>query len=554
MFANQRLVRAARRKLQRGFLMVEMIVYLGLVALLAIYANQKLVNDTEETLAEGSGVWLQTVAAAAQKHVLVNYNSYANNTAVTGVATLLQPTVAELTALGRLNGGFPTTLPTRQSAQINITRTSCPGASCTVLALVCTTTPITLGGTLTRFDLASTMVDVQQGTGGQSLYGTGGGTIRGSSLNVSNPIGSVEGIVCGSGSVDAGMYSNFLTLNDTRDPNFQGGMTVTGATTLNGATTVGGALTANSTTALNGTTTVGGCITLQTANGRGGFGCASPTDLPAGYTGGVRSVDVVASGSIVASTSPSTFTGSNGTYAYVGVAGGVGEVRTSGRAQADRLVPAGTYAIGAACTAADEGAIARDSGGTGLITCRSAAWRRLATFATAGGACSPNGAMADDGTGAQLVCMNGAWRQLTNLWSAATPGAACTNQGTIAYDTANNMELLLCRLNPAGGASRYFRMRDLTTNLVFVQSYEVTDTSAGSGTVTKPTCSPASGMSSTAVIQLVPKIYSSTDGGIAAYAVDAGTSWTIYLRNGANAALSGNPSARAIANVFCFFA
>jgi len=554
MIDQQRLRLPARRgpRRQGGFLMLEFILYLGVVAMLAIYVNKELVTKTEESLATGSGVYLQTVASAAQNHVLLNFNSYANNTPVAGVATLLQPTIPELVALGRLNGGFPggaNQMPTRQTAQVNITRTSCPGASCQVTVLVCTTTPVTLGGTATRFDLASTMVEAQNGTGGQSLYGSGGGTIRGAALNEPNPMGSVEGIVCGSGKVDVGMYSNFLVLNDTRNPNFQGGLTVAGATTLNGNTTVNGNAT------VSGSATVGGCITLSNSSGRAGFGCANPADLPAGYTGGVRSVDVVANGSILASTNPAGFTGSNGNYAYVGVAGGVGEVRTSGRAQADRLVPSGAYAVGSACTAADEGAIARQSGGSGLVTCRASQWRALATFATAGAACAPNGAMADDGTGAQLLCMGGTWRPMTNLFAAGTPGGSCTNVGTVAYDTANNNEILLCRQNPAGGSARYMRLRDVTSHLVFVQSYEVTDTSVGaSGTVSKPTCSPASGMSATPVIQLIPKIFSTPDGGLAAYAIDTGAAWQIYLRNGNGAVLSGNPSARALANVYCFFA
>jgi type II secretory pathway pseudopilin PulG len=549
---------SAHGRAQRGFLLVELIVYLGLVAMLAIYANKKLVAEAEESLAIGAGVYLQAVSSAAQRHVLMNYSAYANNTPVPGVAVLLQPMVPELIALGRLNSGFPggaDQMPTRQTALVTVTRSAaCPGSGCQVMALVCTTTPVSLGSGTPRFDLASTMVTAQNGSGGQSLYGTGGATVVGPALSQANPVGAVEGIVCGSGLVDAGMYSNFLTLADGRDPNFQGGLTVTGSTNFSGTTTVGGPFTASSTAALNGTTTVGGCITLSTVSGRAGFGCANPSDLPAGYAGGVRSVDVVASGAIVASNNPSTFTGANGNYAYLGVNGGVGEVRTSGRAQADRLVPAGAYPIGSACSAADEGAIARDAAGTGLITCRTGLWRSLATFAAAGSACSPNGAIADDGTGSRLLCMGGIYQPMSNLWAAGTPGAACVNQGTVAYDALSNNELLLCKTNPAGGSARYMRARDVTSNLVFVQSYEVTDNSVGSGTVTKPTCSPASGMSATSVIQLIPKVYSSGDGGVAAYAVDTGAAWSIYLRNGNNAALTGTPSARAIANVYCFFA
>lgn len=533
-----------RRAVQRGFVLTELIIALSIIAILALYASARAARDSEDVLAKGSGAYLQTVASAAQNHVLVNFNSYANNTPVVGVAVLLQPTVAELVNLGRLNAGFPSgpgSLPTRQTARIDITRLNCPGAGCSVTAMVCTTTPVTLGGTFTRFDLASEMVAVQNGTGGQSLQNQGS-IIRGPVLNQPNPNGNVEGITCGSGMVDVGMYSNFLVMNDSRDPNFQGPLTVAGPTVVKS-------------TLQAGTTTVGTCATILATTGRAGFGCANPNDVPAGYTGGVRSPDVVANGAVLATASPSTFTGNNAPFAYMGVNGGVGEVRTSGRAQADRLVPAGAYGIGTACAVADEGAIARDSAGSGLVTCRTGLWRSMSAFAAAGAACSPEGAFADDGTGAKMLCRGGIYRPLTNMFAAGTPGAACANPGTSAYDFANAQELLLCRPNPAGGGARYMRLRDVTSNLVFVQSYEVIDVSQGAaGNVTKPTCAPATGMSGTALIQLIPKIYSTPDGGVAAYAVDGGSVWQIYLRSGTNSVLSGNPSARAIANTYCYFA
>lgn len=537
---------------QRGFVMAELFVYLGIVAIIAIYANQKIVNDVEESLATGSGVYLQTVAAAAQAHVLVNFNAYASNTPVAGVTTLLRPTAAELVALNRLNGGFPAgagAMPTRQTARIDITRTACPGPGCQITALVCTTTPVTLGAAQTRFDLASTMVSAQNGTGGQSLFNSGGATIVGPSLSAANPVGSVEGIVCGSGRVDAGMFESFVRMNDTRNPNLQGNLTVAGTTNLNGAVNAAGDLTANGATRLNGNTTVGSCAQILAATGRAGFGCTTPDDLPAGYTGGVRAPDLVASGRILASDNPAAFTGANGNYVFAGVQGGVAEMRTSGRAQADRLVPSGVYALGAACAAADEGAIARSAGNTGLLVCRNGAWRTLITFQTAGGACAPNGAEADDGSGAKLLCVGSVWQAMANLLAAATPGAGCTTQGVTAYDISSGNEMLLCRLNPAQGTLRWFRLRELTSNMMFVFSYEVGEGSA----VTMPNCSSASGITAYPIIQLTPKVFTTPDGGFAAYAETSGSSWVIRLRNGANGALSGTPGARAIANTYCYF-
>lgn len=534
----------------RGFMLVELLIAVSISALLSIYLSAKNRQEAEESLAEGSATYISQVASAAQQHVLLNWSNYANNTPVPGVAILLQPTIAELVTLGRLNGGFPSaagSLPTRQSLAIRITRNSCPGASCQVQVLACTTTPVRLGGTTTRFDLASTMMSKQGGSGGQSLQNAGA-VIRGPALNVPNPMGNVEGIVCGSGSVDTALFERFLTLNETRNPNFQGPVSIAGATNINNSLAVTGP------TTLSDDTAVGGCARIVAATGRAGFGCANPNNVPAGWTGGVRAPDVVVNGRILASNIPGSFTGNNGQYAFMGVQGGVAEVRTSGRAAADRIQPTGSYAVGDACPAAEEGAIAKATTG-GLVTCHASVWRPLNMYASAGGACSPDGSMADNGTGAKLLCINGTYIPMTSLRPLATPGSACPSNGASAYDEATNTELLICRKNPAGGGRRWFRLRDLTSSLQFVQAYEVSDISYGAaiGRVPKPTCSPAGGMTAAPLIQLIPKAVSTGDGGIALYAVDIGASWNIYLRNGSNAVLTGNPNPRALANVFCYF-
>lgn len=537
------------RRAMAGFTLVELIIALGVSAFIGLLAAGKMARDSEEVLAEGAAVYIQQVASAAQQHVLLNWNSYAGGTPVTGVATALRPTVPELVALGRLNAGFPSgagSVPTRQSLRIDITRSAgCPGATCQVLALVCTTTPVTLGGPRTRFDLSSLMATKQGGTGGQSLPGAGT-IIRGPTLNVTNPVGNAEGIVCGSGSVDTALFERFLVVADTRDPNFQGPFTVAGASQLKGGVTVTGNSSVSGNSAVGGTQSIVGRLATSGLN---------PNDLPAGYIGGVRTRDVVAGGTVVVSDNVPAFTGSNTNYSLMTQ----GEIRTSGRTVADRILPTGKYEVGTVCAAADEGAIARalrdPTSATqdveGLVTCRTQRWRPLIAYAAAGGACSPNGAMADTGVGAKLLCVGSKWLPMTALRPLGTPGAACTSQGASAYDEANGSELLICRLNPAGGAARWMRLRDLTSNLSFVNALEV-----GDGTqIVKPICAAAAGMSATPLLQLVSKAFATSDGGVVLFAQEAssGTRWVVRLKNGAGNPLSGNPGARAIANVFCYF-
>ena len=557
--------RGLRKVRQRGFTLVELIITLSITALLAIYATDRAARESEENLALGSGAYLSAVANASQQHILNNFNEYSNSLPVAGVANLLAPTVAELVALGRLNPGFPSgpgVLPTRQTAQINITQVGCPGAGCQVTALVCTTTPVNLGGAETRFDLASVMVSSQNGNGGQSLYGAGA-TIRGPLINVANPMGNVEGIVCGSSSVDTALFQRFVTIGDTRDPALAGNLTVAGTVTANGPTVLNSTLTANGAAAINNNLNVTGlisgsdqnlgaanCINMTGADGRAGFGCLNGSNLPAGYTGGVRSPDVVASANILASDNPAGFTGANTNFALVTANNGAGaaEIRTSGRAAADRLVPVGSYTAGTAC--ADDGAIARRAVGTGLVVCQNATWRDLTVTSAAGDACATEGSSATNAAGVFMVCMNGQYRTMNAMIAGAVPNVACPSAGAMGMDTANGNSTLICRANPGGGAARWMRLQDITSNLSFVGSVEVTEGSQ----VGKPACTPAASMSSIPVIQIIPKSFSSSDGGFSFYVENAATppnTWIVKLRNGAGTSLMGVPYA--VAQLMCYY-
>lgn len=556
---------ATNRKMldkQKGFTLVELIVAVSVSALLAVYAASEVAKRSEESIAEGAGVYIAAVASAAEQHVLLNFNEYSNGSPVTGVAVALRPTVAELVALGRLNPGFPSgagALPTRQTLRIDVLRTACPGPGCTLTALACTTTPVTLGGAQPRFDLASTMVQVQGGRGGQSLPNAGA-FIRGPVLNVANPLGAVEGIVCGSASVDTALFQRFVTIRDTRDPDLRGPLTVAGPVTINNATQLNGATTVNSNATINGNATitgrvsaggdtnVGTCAQILAATGRAGFGCANPNDLPAGYAGGVRTPDVVASGRILASDNPSAFTGANGNYVFAGIQGGVAEVRTSGRAAADRLTPTGSYAPGAACSAADNGSIARSAAAQGLVFCQGGRWIALATVAAVGAACSPDGATAISATNESLLCVGGVWRSFGTLIRAGIAGASCAAAGVGSTAVSATGETLLCKVNPADsfGSAVYYRLTDLTTHLTFVRSEEV-----GNGaTIVRPTCS-APAPFNRGLVQLIPKTFSSANGGFDVRVVEAEGTWTARLVQAGGAPMTGTPLA--IAQIYCYF-
>jgi prepilin-type N-terminal cleavage/methylation domain-containing protein len=545
------------RRRNGGFALIELILVISISAILAIYANQELAAKSQETIARGGGTYLLAVSQAVERHVFLNFLDLEAGNPVAGTANPLKPTIPELIGLNRLRVGFPAGMPTRQVVRIDITRTGCPGAGCQITSTICTTTPITLGGAITRFDLATAMLEEQNGSGGQARYGDGA-NIRGAALNVPNPVGNVEGIVCGSSFVDVGMFDVFVRIGDTRDPLLAGPLTVAGATTLNGPTSVNntlnvtGAATLQNNLTVNGSAQIGPCINLAGGpQGRAAFGCKNPADLPAGYTGGVRSVDVVANGNLLASDNPALFTGANGNYALVTANNGAGvaEIRTSGRAAADRLTPVGQFAAGAACAVADEGSIARLLGGPGLVSCTVGFWRVFTFQAAANDPCSPDGATARDASGVTLVCVSGFFVSLDKYFRTGTVNAACAVPGTTAIDLASGNEAIVCRINLAGGVARWMRLRDITSNLVFVKSVEV----APNAVVVKPSCNGAASQAPVPIIQLIPKVWGTPDGGQAFYAVDNGGSWIVKMQDGLTSNLQGVPNAAAIVQLYCYF-
>lgn len=453
-------------------------------------------------------------------------------------------------------------MPTRQVAQINTIRTNCPGPTCELLTTVCTTTPIILSGNTVDFNLAKIMMDKQSsatGSGAQARVGDGA-NIRGPLINFPNPFGNVEGIVCGTSVVDVAMYGRFVQIADTRDPNLQGNLTVAGAVTVGGPTNLNNALTVtgptilNNTVAINGAATVGPCINLAGgATGRAGFGCANPNDLPAGFAGGVRSPDVVANANILTSNNPAGFTGSNTNYALLTADNGTGvaEIRTSGRAAGDRLTPLGSYGLGTACTPADAGSIAKVLGGSGLVTCTGSMWRALSLSAATGDVCTPEGSKATTAGGVELLCVNGGYRALSEIIRSGSPGAACTTPGTLGYDTANLNEALICRSNINGGALKWMRMRDVTTQIVLADSFSATNNQI----IVKPSCLASGSSPATPLLQLIPKNTATPDGGTAIYATDNGISWTVQLKNGVGGELTDTSGAGAnvVAQVYCYF-
>jgi len=532
-----RQLQARGRCLNRGFALVELIIAISIAALLAIYAQSRVARESEDQIATAAGTFIKQVSDASEQHIFANFEELSAGTDVPTTAIDLRPTIAELVAERLLPSGFPTaagSLPTRQSLRIDISKTGCPGTSCNIVATVCTTTGVTLGSANVRYDLAQVMVDQQNGTGGQSNYTTPS-AIRGPILNIANPNGPIAGTVCGSStSFNNQVYQKFVRVRDTRDPDLQGNLSAQGDLAIAGKSS------------LTGDVVAGANVKVA---GSGGFGGADPLAVPAGLKG-VNSQDVVARGNILTTDLGAGFTGANGNYvAMTSNSGGEAAVVTSGRMAGQRLIPTGAFTKGAACVEAGAIGLSASEASGSLVVCSSGKWTPLTTAAVAGGPCAREGQGAADPDGLTLYCTGNVWTPMTQFLPVAQDNTACLTPGQVGYSAAvaGVKKAMLCRVNPQGGAAAWKRMEDITTNLVFVKSEEVVDMQV----VTKPTCGNAGNPSATPIIQLIPKVDATVDGGMARFATDLGGSWRVRLLTGSSGAMPAGASA--ISQVFCYF-
>ena len=208
--------------------MIELILVLAITALMAVWSSTRLIQEADDINAVATGVYVDTVAAGAQRYMLNEFLRLSAGTDVAGIATDLQPTLAELRALGRLPSAFPLTAPNNQSISVFLTRTNCPGSNCQLTAMACLTQPFQSRGRF-REDLATVAMMAMSGRGGRS-HDSAPSQIRGASILQPNPLGSVSGILCGQSNVDAGVFEAFARVRDTRDLDLRGGLTITGVT------------------------------------------------------------------------------------------------------------------------------------------------------------------------------------------------------------------------------------------------------------------------------------------------------------------------------------
>ncbi len=388
--------------------MVELALVLAISTILLTTQFTQIASALDDSLATATGDYMAQLQGAVNNFAITNNAALKSGAAVTGFATPLQPTIAELKAANFLNANFSAISPLRLPFQVAMSTVgTCPsGVSCKIKGYAFTPTSYRdLGGQL-RTDVLSTAVLKAGVQAGMSLAetpalitSTGGGTAP-------NPAGTVPGVLAIAVGDDSGLMpllSQYYKVDGTSP--------LTGAMNANNNDI-------NNVKNLNAS----GLITTSALNVIGDVrfdataipGAACPT-----YASLARNGTTNGSGLVICS---------NGAWQLLG-----------------NVVP--SIADGVSCSA--PGQVGSNATGVSFV-CNGSYWTSQNLTANAGDACAPAGRTSTSiATREQLVCKNGVYVRLVNLiaknveisrllvWDGnAIAKPVCDIGGTAAYSFA----------------------------------------------------------------------------------------------------------------------
>lgn len=264
---------------QRGYLMLEG----ALALLLTLFATYLAISSSyraeQATLAMAQADNLKNVANAAETLVLEHYMDYQAGLPITRSSVTLpfgssfgQALAPSLDQLRTMDLGLTSPASNfgsykslvNATYKISIKRipegceTSPLGATCNITGLVCLDKPVTEYGATgpTEIDTFAIgkMIGKIGGNAGTSIVGSESLiTGSGAAWSEPNPISNKPaGIICAKFGFGAAGFGQFLRVKDTRDPDFQGGQTLSGKVpdspytlVVNGDTIIKGSLTIN---------------------------------------------------------------------------------------------------------------------------------------------------------------------------------------------------------------------------------------------------------------------------------------------------------------------
>lgn len=539
---NQRLHRRGpQRRHQTGFGVISALLALVIGSIVAMGTIEGKHAEAQTRSGRLQGDLLNLIKDASNMYAMENYPALQSNLPVSkngvtlaagsGVGQSMSPRVEDLVAMGYLMAGTSAqaSLVDGGMYQIRLRRepAACVGAACNIPGEVFVDRPVWRpGSTEMNGTAVAALMDRVGGDVLVSLNTNPAQLTAMSGASVANPVGgSPSGVVGARVGFGASGFGRFVVLNDPRDPNFQGNLTVAGTVTA---------------PTIIANTSVGA--------GTGGAGC--------------RLGEILSSGEILSRTAACVrrawLDGANG---QIGVADAAGTTRglmdgSTGEItsrDATGAVRAGFRYVGPTSEAfADQFTLSSGGAGirrTGEVYGPSASFQSVtANFASVsglalnntvaiGGACVPDAAMGWVMVGGRWTlarCNGGVWDSAGGSVESAV-GVACATNGSGAVTAGG--EQLIC----SGG--QYVRPADRFGKRIFAESWDVQDGSV----VSKPTC--VSG-STGAQIFLLAKNEQQASMYVNRYAVDNGGNWSVYFRDGQSNVVSGSFLAKTYCTYF----
>lgn len=395
------------RRHSRGFTLLELMIAMA-ISIIALGGWMfKTQVEMRERLGSGQGDVLVRIQGALSTYMVNNYAALVNGTAVTGVATAMAPTVAELQTIGLLDGAVSSTnlYGGNYGIQVSKVPAACTPPNCNLYGLVWLTNAINnpVTGTVDGVALGAAIIKAG-GDAAYSLPGSGSTlTGLGGSWTDTNPAGNVPGILA----MRAGYGSSGMAAFLRRD----GSLPMTG--TLNmGSQRITGVMTATAGVTL--CTTKGDWAQDATTgapvycDGTKFQSVAAGANWVATY-GALPGCNAASKGQIYTVMTPAAGSGPRG-YSCDGAAWQPLAVADNGTLTVATSLQVGNTAVGAAGSGAATGAVAA---GTVEVKLKVADNSSCAGY--------PEGAIAQSSvtTGLILSCQSGSWKKQNSVSESA---------------------------------------------------------------------------------------------------------------------------------------
>ncbi|RYF56260.1 MAG: prepilin, partial [Comamonadaceae bacterium] len=221
-----------------GIALVELTLVLALMTLLAVWGVQTLVDRARDAAAQAAGTWMVEIRHGVLQMLGSHFDALAKGESPRSASgevlfdDPLNPGIEALKRAGHLPASFPTRSAMGFSARVMILRDRrCPGEGCRLDALVLTDAPVLDRGRVDSMGIAQ-MLMATQGWGGQ-VAARAPGRLVGTAVDMPNPVAPGApawpvGTVAAWAGLDRESTRQYLRVGDTRDPAFQGSVTVAG--------------------------------------------------------------------------------------------------------------------------------------------------------------------------------------------------------------------------------------------------------------------------------------------------------------------------------------